>query len=448
MASPSFDGASLESGGCVTEPLFDYEPEPLALFSVKPVVAPPVVAPVVANTTDRTGDAEPEAGLAHQVTFLHTADWQLGMTRHFLAGEAQHTYNAAREDAVIRIGELARTTSAEFVVVCGDVFDDPRVSTRIIRRTLAALGEYPVPVYLLPGNHDPLDATSVYRSKDFTANCPDNVVVLDKAGVVRVRDGVSLVAAPWTTKRPLSDLVNDQVASLAASDDIRIVVGHGGVDALSPNDDPSTVGAATLDVAVAAELVDYVALGDRHSVTSVGDSGRIWYSGAPEVTAFDHVEHAPGNVLEVTLARGTTSTVNVTPHRVGQWAFRTIRDDMNGPEDIARLRETLSAIDEKSRTVVQISLVGTVSVADNVALNDLLEEFGDRFAALKIWERHHDLTVVSDPSDITALDLGGYAAQAAAELAERASADSADAADAAAARSALGLLYRLSGAAR
>ena len=39
--------------------------------------------------------------------FLHTADWQLGMTRHFLAGEAQPRYSAARRDAVAGLGALA-----------------------------------------------------------------------------------------------------------------------------------------------------------------------------------------------------------------------------------------------------------------------------------------------------------------------------------------------------
>ena len=32
--------------------------------------------------------------------FIHTADWQLGMTRHFLEGEAQPRYAAARRDPV------------------------------------------------------------------------------------------------------------------------------------------------------------------------------------------------------------------------------------------------------------------------------------------------------------------------------------------------------------
>jgi DNA repair exonuclease SbcCD nuclease subunit len=48
--------------------------------------------------------------------FVHTADWQLGMTRHFLAGEAQPRYSAARRDVVAGLGSLAAEVGAEFVV--------------------------------------------------------------------------------------------------------------------------------------------------------------------------------------------------------------------------------------------------------------------------------------------------------------------------------------------
>ena len=425
----------------MTEPLFDMEP--LSLFDLpEPTPAPevePEPAPPTAPATDPS------------VTFLHTADWQLGMTRRFLAGEAQHTFAASRDAAVVRIGEVAAETGAEFVVVCGDVFDDPRVSTRIIRRTLDALADYPVPVYLLPGNHDPYDATSVYLSAEFVSACPSNVHVLRSGGVVRVREGVTIVAAPWHSKHPTADLVAAQLAELGPSDDIRIVVGHGGLDTLSPNPDPSIVHGAGLDEALAAHLVDYVALGDRHSVTRVGDTGRIWYSGAPEVTAFDHVEADPGHVLAVTLTRGDESTVDVQRHRVGRWSFRTVRRDMTGADDVEGLRAELDALPDKPHTVVQLALVGTLTVAENVALEELLAEAADRFAAVKIWERHHDLTVVSGADDLSGLDLQGYAAQAAAELAERAAVD-ADAGeedpDAAAARAALSLLYRLAGSIR
>ena len=54
---------------------------------------------------------------------------------------------------------------------------------------------------------NPLDATSVYRSETFLAAKPDNVHVLAHGGIVRVAAGVALVAAPWTSKKPETDLM-------------------------------------------------------------------------------------------------------------------------------------------------------------------------------------------------------------------------------------------------
>ena len=54
------------------------------------------------------------------VRFLHTSDWQLGMTRWFLRegdGEAQARYSADRLEAVRRLGRLAQERGAEFIVV-------------------------------------------------------------------------------------------------------------------------------------------------------------------------------------------------------------------------------------------------------------------------------------------------------------------------------------------
>src|SRR5277367_6293525 len=94
--------------------------------------------------------------------FVHTADWQLGMTRHFLAGEAQPRYSAARRDAVADLRSLVADVGAEFVVVAGDVFEHNQLSPQVVSQSLEAMRAIGIPVYLLPGNHDPLDASLVY----------------------------------------------------------------------------------------------------------------------------------------------------------------------------------------------------------------------------------------------------------------------------------------------
>src|ERR1700739_3990121 len=207
--------------------------------------------------------------------FLHTADWQLGMTRHFLAGDAQPRYSAARRDAVAGLGPLAEATGAEFVVVAGDVFEHNQLAPKIISQSLEPMRAIGIPVYLLPGNHDPLDASSVYTSALFTAERPDNVVVLDRAGLHQVRAGLEIVAAPWRSKAPTTDLVAEVLEDLSPASVTRVLVAHGGVDVLDPDrDKPSLIRLAQLDDAVARAAVHYVALGDKHSLTGGGGSGR------------------------------------------------------------------------------------------------------------------------------------------------------------------------------
>src|ERR1700759_2111908 len=135
--------------------------------------------------------------------FIHTADWQLGMTRHFLNADAQPRYSAARRDAITALGELAAQERAEFVVVAGDVFEDNQLDPAVVSQSLEAMRSVGAPVFLLPGNHDPLHASSTYTSALFLAERPANVPVL--SGVHDVRAGLQIVAAPWRSKAPTGD---------------------------------------------------------------------------------------------------------------------------------------------------------------------------------------------------------------------------------------------------
>jgi DNA repair exonuclease SbcCD nuclease subunit len=375
--------------------------------------------------------------------FVHTADWQLGMTRHFLEGEAQPRYSAARRDAVAGLGVLVEQSGAEFVVVAGDVFEHNQLAPRVVSQSLEAMRAIGVPVYLLPGNHDPLDASSVYTSALFKSECPDNVVVLDRDGVWDVRPGVQLVVALWRSKAPTADLVADVLAGLPADGTTRVVVAHGGVDILDP--DPtrvSLIGMAGLSEAIERGAVHYVALGDKHSRTCVGDSGRVWYSGSPEVTNYDHVEHDPGHVLVVDVDETDPAhPVSVDARHVGRWRFLTLHRPVNDSRDIADLDLNLDLMADKDRTVVQLGLTGTLTVTDRARLDACLDKYARLFAYLGTWERHTDIAVMPADGEFDDLGIGGFAATALDELVATARGGDGEAAQDA--QGALGLLLRL-----
>jgi DNA repair exonuclease SbcCD nuclease subunit len=374
--------------------------------------------------------------------FVHTADWQLGMTRHFLSGDAQPRYSAARRDAVAGLGALAADAGAEFVVVAGDVFEHNQLAPQVISQSLEAMRAIGMPVYLLPGNHDPLDASSVYTSALFRAECPGNVVVLDRAGSHDVRSGLQIVAAPWHSKAPTADLTAPVLAGLSADADVtRVLVAHGGVDVLDPDPtNPALIRLAAVDDALARGALHYAALGDKHSVTDVGRTGRVRYSGSPEVTNFDDVEPDPGHVLVVDIDEADR-TVTVEARRVGRWRFLTLRRQVDTSRDVVDLDLNLDQLAGKDRTVVRLALTGSLTITDRAALEVCLDKYARVFAGLDCWESHTDLAVIPADGEFSDLGIGGFAAAAVDDLVAMARGEDAERADDA--QAALGLLLRL-----
>ena len=289
-----------------------------------------------------------------------------------------------------------------------------------------------IPVYLLPGNHDPLDAASVYTSALFIAECPENVTVLDRAGVHEVRPGLQIVAAPWRSKKPTSDLVSEVLDGLPADGVTRIVVGHGGVDIFEPDKDkPSLIRLAALEAAIERGAVHYIALGDKHSRTQVGSTGRIWYSGSPEVTNYDDIEPDPGHVLIVDIDEDDPRRpVRVDARRVGRWRFVTLCRTVDSSRDVADLDINLDLMPDKERTVVRLGLSGSLTVTDKAALDACLDKYARLFAALVPWDKQTDIAVIPADGEFDDLGIGGFAAAAVDELVNTARSDGEDADDA------------------
>ncbi|HAN28090.1 MAG TPA: DNA repair exonuclease [Haliea salexigens] len=372
--------------------------------------------------------------------FIHTSDWQIGMTRAFLSQEAAARYSQARIDAIRALGELAEKHHAQFMVVAGDVFESNQLSAQTLSRALDALNSVSVPVFLLPGNHDPLDASSIFRSKAFRDQARDHIIVVENNEPISVPGlaNVEVVGAPWFSKRPAEDLCARALQALEPAPGVtRILLGHGQVDSLSPDhSQPGVVSQALLEQALAQGQVHYVALGDRHSLTNVGNSGRLCYSGTPLVTDFDEVD--PNKALLVEL---DTDTCSLTPLNTGIWEFQALQRDINAPEDLAAFAQWLDAIRGKECTVLKVGFTGSVNLALAAELDALLEAQSHVFASLKRRARTTDLAVIPDALDDNAIALSGYADATWKALLARAASDDT-------ATDALRLMYRLAGGGR
>ncbi|APT84528.1 metallophosphoesterase family protein [Corynebacterium aquilae] len=362
------------------------------------------------------------------VRFLHTSDWQIGATYWMLDADGQARLDQARLDAIRTMGTIAHDTNCAFMLVAGDIFDKNSLKKTTLNRALETIKSIPVPVYLLPGNHDPLTADSVF----YQATQLDNVTVLDHTGPFTVTDHVELVAAPLLTRHTYEDPVARMLSTLdtPAPGTIRIACGHGAVDSHTSIAQPNTIDLATVTEALDNHLIDYLALGDTHSTRQLDEHNRIYYSGAPEVTDFHDFDGHPigattgsnetnsGNCLVVDITKDTTgpAAITVTPHTTGTWTFQAHTRDCNSQHDAEEFITFLKSFTDKPRTVIKYALIGTVDVATKQFLEHQLNELEPTFAALYPRTRLHHLTLNPSDDDLDNLNLNGYANQALKEL--------------------------------
>ena len=171
--------------------------------------------------------------------------------------------------------------AADIVLLAGDVFEHNRLPDPLLERAAGLLEESGVPVVVLPGNHDPLTADSVYRRCGIGE--VENVSILglthDQAvGFPQLDLEVWGIAhtdygnmAPLETARPRT--TRWQVA-----------MAHGhyqGAEDAGAAHRPSWI---ISDSQIAATGADYLALGHWNRPVRVGN-GTVpaWYSGSPDL---------------------------------------------------------------------------------------------------------------------------------------------------------------------
>ena len=382
--------------------------------------------------------------------FIHSSDLQLGMTRKFLRSEAQSRFDDARLRAVERLGQVATEHDAACIVIAGDVFEHNALERETLGRALEVLKRLPVPVYLLPGNHDPLVADSIFHA----TNGLENVHVLNSFDPVEVVPGVELVGAPLKARYASEDLCARAVRDLEPTDTIRVLVGHGQVDGYGKEQAEALIDLDLLEEKLASGVIDYVALGDTHSTQSLGASGRVWFSGSPETTDFhDFAIGGPGgggevdsgNALVVEIAKSSAEncTVNVEPVATGAWTFEALDWEVSEEGDVEKIVEQLERYEHKDRTAVKYSVRGTLGLAAMATFEQAIGRLEPVFAALYERERLMSLHLAPSDDELENLPLSGYAAEAMRELISQTSAQD-DAIGSATARDAVNLLFRFS----
>lgn len=328
------------------------------------------------------------------VTFLHTADWQLGKPFAGVDDVQKRSLVQNERFAVIkRIGDQAKKQRAEFILVAGDLFDSPSATKATVSAACSAIGALELPVYVISGNHDHGGPGSLWEQEFFLRErnqLAPNLHLLLKSEPLQLATAV-LFPCPLLRRHEAADptawLRSSQDYDAQFGNKPRIALAHGSVLDFGggQDDEESNVGTPNLiDLSRLADTAfDYVALGDWHGAKQVGRNA--WYSGTPELDRFVKGEdHNPGNILVVEASRGQTPQVQCI--RTGAIGWHELVFRFADDAGLGRLKDLVDETigNRANQDLLRLELSGSLGIEASTQLEEMLDTWNARLLRVKL----------------------------------------------------------------
>jgi DNA repair exonuclease SbcCD nuclease subunit len=339
------------------------------------------------------------------IKFLHAADLHLGLRITRFDQDTCQRIGEARFTALQQLRAKAQELQVDFVVLAGDIFDDHTVSRSEAARAFAILESSAgsCPVFIIPGNHDPLIPGGVWDRDPWFREQPHlRLHVLREPHPVAVPNlPVTIFPCPLRQRRSM----NDPMAWIAGyprrADDtaIRIGLAHGSLNVMPLPDDDHLI---RPDAAEHYGL-DYLALGHWHkylpyqSADGVirtaysgthepmgfsGSNGSVatgWVSYSSDKDAERFQDNGRGVALLVKIA-GPKAPPQIEPIEIGRLRWTTEQQDVTG-QSLGALIKSFSERPNPELTILRLTLTGVLDPQGHTRLDELRQIVERRYHA-------------------------------------------------------------------
>lgn len=322
--------------------------------------------------------------------FLHAADLHLDSRFSGLAHISPAIRSYLRESTFAALGRLVRVAiqeNVDFIVISGDVYDvsDASLQGQLrFQEALKELGQHGIHVFLIHGNHDPLDGLRL------TTEMPKHVTVFggekpDHSSAYRRKDGqeVAIVSGISYPTAKVTDNTALTFSRKPGSRLFHIAMLHGNVDGDLLHETYSPCSRRDL----IERGFDYWALGHIHKRSVLHEKPAIVYPGNIQGRSIKETGPKGCYVVDVDEAGSPTPQFHELDYVRWQVRELSIEGLSNEAEWIQKVEQVIDEIREELpelMSVVRFRLIGRGDVhkvlAEKGAAEDLLSELQRREA--------------------------------------------------------------------
>ncbi|QNU67011.1 DNA repair exonuclease [Ruminiclostridium herbifermentans] len=317
-----------------------------------------------------------------QVSFIHIADLHLDAALSTLGDENKANI---RRNELIKclqiITERIIDQNIDLLIISGDFFEDKYVRGSTILAVKNLFSElYKTDVIICPGNHDPLEGNSYYRTSEWGSN----VHILDDSQQVlyleKYNTCIYNIGSRGNVKKDYSIVLNKELSN----DKFNILLFHGTVDMPFEEDNYNPITSKE----IFSLGMDYVALGHMHCYSHYNNGKTVMINpGSPEPLGFDE-EGQHGFVQgKLTLSEGNQKRVETEFIAFATRHYHNVEIDisecLNDIEVVDRINSDLM-VKMSSADFYSISLKGFISKEYKIEIRNIIDALNKKCFYIRI----------------------------------------------------------------
>jgi DNA repair exonuclease SbcCD nuclease subunit len=313
---------------------------------------------------------------------LHTADIHLGAKFSGLGNKGA----SQREQLRATFKNVIATAIDErvgIVLIAGDLFDtnqQPQRNIDLVIEQFNLLKQNNIPICLIPGTHDSLDSSSIYRKVDFEGKCSNLKIFADENISYKKYTDLDLTVygKPNLSNRSYISPLKGLKPSTPSKFHIAMAHGSFYIPEKTAEDDH-----VFKTEEVTASGMDYLALGHWHRVYACSEKPPAWYPGPPE---WIPDQREKGAVLLVSFS--DAGEVKVEPKMLGLRDYDELEIDVSEVQELAKLKEKI--LQGSNRNLVRRATFKGLRDAELIVNPEELEtELVETFFHLSVMDGSH-----------------------------------------------------------